>query len=483
MKLIYQHMLSFLLIILTTVSIIGFSEINNATKQSYEYNYQRMEDFASALGTLAVSDEKNGSAMLNPKFLHKLEFVLHSDRVYLSVFDKRGTQIYPEKNEDIRLTSKRVMQLRQGKKLHIKNNNEALSSLGHKKDACTGVLLPWKDKGKFIGAIWLGVRVAKVERPVTIAKQNLFSALVSAIIVGLMLSLILSFYATDRIKKLSSATKKVAAGDFDVQTNYSGNDEITQLADNFNQMVRGLKKSNQEVKEQEKRRDQFMADAAHEMRTPLTTINGILEGLQYDAIPDKAKPKSIALMNRETKRLIRLVNENLDYEKIRNNQINLVKTTFNARKTLDDVAMQLKQNAAKVNDTLTINAPRDLPIYADKDRFTQIMVNLVQNAIQFTSDGEIQISGYRVAHATTIIVEDNGIGMNQQQIKYVFERYFKADTSRSSSGKGEYGLGLAIVSSLIKQHGGKISVKSEINHGAEFTIILFDRGYEQYLEN
>ena len=476
-------MLSFLLIILTTVSIIGFSEINNATKQSYEYNYQRMEDFASALGTLAASDEKKGSAMLNPKFLHKLEFVLHSDRVYLSVFDKQGAQIYPEKNDDIHLTSKRVLQLKQGKKLHIKNNNEALSSLGHKKDACTGVLLPWKDNGKFIGAIWLGVRVAKVERPVTIAKQNLFSALVSAIIVGLMLSFILSFYATDRIKKLSLATKKVAAGDFDVQTNYSGNDEITQLADNFNQMVRALKKSNQELKEQEKRRDQFMADAAHEMRTPLTTINGILEGLQYDAIPDKAKPKSIALMNRETKRLIRLVNENLDYEKIRNNQINLVKTTFNARKTLDDVTMQLKQNAAKVNDTITIKAPRDLPIYADKDRFTQIMVNLVQNAIQFTSDGEIQISGYRVAHATTIVVEDNGIGMNQQQIKYVFERYFKADPSRSRSGKGEYGLGLSIVSSLIKQHGGKISVQSEINQGAEFTIILFDRGYEQYLEN
>ena len=476
-------MLSFLLIILTTVSIIGFSEINNATKQSYEYNYQRMEDFASALGTLAASDEKKGSAMLNPKFLHKLEFVLHSDRVYLSVFDKQGAQIYPEKNDDTHLTSKRVLQLKQGKKLHIKNNNEALSSLGHKKDACTGVLLPWKDNGKFIGAIWLGVRVAKVERPVTIAKQNLFSALVSAIIVGLMLSFILSFYATDRIKKLSLATKKVAAGDFDVQTNYSGNDEITQLADNFNQMVRALKKSNQELKEQEKRRDQFMADAAHEMRTPLTTINGILEGLQYDAIPDKAKPKSIALMNRETKRLIRLVNENLDYEKIRNNQINLVKTTFNARKTLDDVTMQLKQNAAKVNDTITINAPRDLPIYADKDRFTQIMVNLVQNAIQFTSDGEIQISGYRVAHATTIVVEDNGIGMNQQQIKYVFERYFKADPSRSRSGKGEYGLGLSIVSSLIKQHGGKISVQSEINQGAEFTIILFDRGYEQYLEN
>ena len=483
MKLIYQHMLSFLLIILTTVSIIGFSEINNTTQQSYEYNYRRMEDFAAALGTLATNDKKDGAAMLNPKFLNKLEFVLHSDRVYLSVFNAHGSQVYPQRNDKIKLTSHRLRQLKSGKKLRIKNNNEALSSLGYKKDACTGVLIPWKDKGKFIGAMWLGVRIAQVERPVRIAKQNLFNALVSAIIVGLVLSLVLSFYATNRIKKLSIATKKVTAGDFDVQTHYSGHDEITQLADNFNRMVRTLKKSNQEVKEQEKRRDQFMADAAHEMRTPLTTINGILEGLQYDAIPDKAKPKSIALMSRETKRLIRLVNENLDYEKIRNNQINLVKTRFNARKTFDDVTMQLKQNAAKADDTIFITAPQNLPVYADKDRFTQIMVNLVQNAIQFTANGKIEISGYRIAHATVIMIKDNGIGMNQQQIKYAFERYFKADPSRSRSGKGEYGLGLSIVSSLIKQHGGKISVQSAINQGAEFTIVLFDQGYEQYLED
>ncbi len=483
MKLIYQHMLSFLLIIITTVSVIGFSEINNTTQQSYEYNYRRMEDFAAALGTLATNDKKDGAAMLNPKFLNKLEFVLHSDRVYLSVFNAHGSQVYPQRNDKIKLTSHRLRQLKSGKKLRIKNNNEALSSLGYKKDACTGVLIPWKDKGKFIGAMWLGVRIAQVERPVRIAKQNLFNALVSAIIVGLVLSLVLSFYATNRIKKLSIATKKVTAGDFDVQTHYCGHDEISQLTDNFNQMVRTLKKSNQEVKEQEKRRDQFMADAAHEMRTPLTTINGILEGLQYDAIPDKAKPKSIALMSRETKRLIRLVNENLDYEKIRNNQINLVKTRFNARKTFDDVTMQLKQNAAKADDTIFITAPKNLPVYADKDRFTQIMVNLVQNAIQFTANGKIEISGYRIAHATVIMIKDNGIGMNQQQIKYAFERYFKADPSRSRSGKGEYGLGLSIVSSLIKQHGGKISVQSAINQGAEFTIILFDQGYEQYLED
>jgi len=103
--------------------------------------------------------------------------------------------------------------------------------------------------------------------------------------------------------------------------------------------------------------------------------------------------------------------------------------------------------------------------------------------LSFLANGKIEISGYRIAHATVIVIKDNGIGMNQQQIKYVFERYFKADPSRSRSGKGEYGLGLSIVSSLVKQHGGKISVQSAINQGAEFTIVLFDQGYEQYLED
>ncbi|MDK6350976.1 HAMP domain-containing protein, partial [Bifidobacterium scardovii] len=89
---------------------------------------------------------------------------------------------------------------------------------------------------------------------------------------------IISYYSTKRIKRLSRATQKVASGNFNVQIEHKDSDEIDQLAENFNKMVQALKQSNEEVKAQEERRDQFMADAAHEMRTPLTTINGILEG-------------------------------------------------------------------------------------------------------------------------------------------------------------------------------------------------------------
>lgn len=481
MKLIYQHTLSFLLIILTTVAIIGYSEILYVTNQSYSQNYQRMEGYASALGSLASTDKKNGTYLLNSEFLHQLEFILHGDDLHIRVFDSKSKQVYPKTSKDLHLASDVLGILKQGQEIRIKNNNDSHTYLGHTKDSCTGVLVPWISDHKFIGAVWIGARVKNVEKPINMAKQNLVNAFIIALIVGLGLSFALAYYTTNKIKRLTRATQKVAAGNFDVQLEYTGHDEIDQFAANFNQMVRTLKQSDNEIKKQEKRRDQFLADAAHEMRTPLTTINGILEGLQYDAIPEESKPKSIELMQRETKRLIRLVNENLDFEKIRNNQILLTKTEFNATQILNDVSVQLSHNAVKVHDKIKVSAPSNLPIYADQDRFTQIIVNLVQNAIQFTKNGKIMIYGKRIEHGTEISVSDSGIGMSDEQIKYIFERFFKADPSRARNGSGESGLGLSIVSSLIKQHGGKISVKSYPNQGSIFTITIFDKGYEQYI--
>jgi len=482
MKLIYQHMLGFLLIIVTTVSIIGYAEINYISNQAYSQNYKRMEEYASSLGEMAASNERGGTARLNSNFLNQLQFVLQGDNVHLRIFNNQNVQIYPKTRDNLQLSKNVFNTLSHGQEIRIKNNNKQDSYVGRSKDAYTGVLVPWLNNKKLIGIIWIGSRVKNVERPIYMAKHNLLNALIVTLIVGLILSFILAYYSTNKIKRLSRATNKVAAGNFDVQLPHKDSDEIDQLAGNFNRMVRALKKADGEIKAQEKRRDQFMADAAHEMRTPLTTINGILEGLQYDAIPEESKPKSIALMRQETKRLIRLVNENLDYEKIRSNQIMLTKTKFNAHKVLNDVQIQLKQNAEKSKDKLVVESPIDLPIYADRDRFTQIMVNLIQNAIQFTQDGTITVTGKRIEHGTTISVHDTGIGMNSKQIKYIFERFFKADPSRAHHGAGESGLGLAIVSSLIKQHGGKIEVKSKPKEGSTFTITIFDKGYEQFVE-
>lgn len=476
-------MLGFLLVIITSIVIIGSSTIHFVTIQAYSQSYSRLEGYGTSIGKLALAKD-NPRHELDAKFLKNLQVVMEGEDVNLRIFNNKNRQVYPETTMNWALPQKLFKQLKNGKTIRIRNDHEdgRVTSFSNK-DAYTSVIVPWRSKGKLVGVIWIGSRVQNVEQMIVREKHNLITALLSSLVIGGLISFILSYYISRKIKLLSNATKKVAQGDFNVHLKHKDTDEIDDLARNFNIMVNALKESNDEIKAQEKRREQFMADAAHEMRTPLTTINGLLEGFEYDAIPEEAKPKSIALMHSETKRLIRLVNENLDYEKIRNNKISLIQSRFNATEVLTNLLTQMKQKAIQKNDKLILNCPPEVEVYADKDRFTQIMVNLVQNALQFTENGKIKISAWRIKHGAQFEIADTGIGMNQKQMKYIFERFYKADPSRAKIGSGESGLGLSIVLSLIKQHGGKIDVDSEPGKGAKFTVTLYDKGYKEFIKD
>jgi len=289
----------------------------------------------------------------------------------------------------------------------------------------------------------------------------------------------LARYSIRRINRLRYATHSVASGDFDIHVDSNHKDEIDDLADDFNGMVSSLRASNEEIKRQEKRRREFMADAAHEMRTPLTTINGILEGLAYDVIPEEDKAHSIVLMQNETKRLIRLVNENLDYEKIRTGQIALNKTNFDGTEVLHNLVEQLTKKAAAAEDQFSLTVPDTLPVWADYDRFVQVLFNIMQNAIQFSQKGTIAVTASRSDHEAVIAVQDHGIGMTPEQVKNIWERYYKADPSRKNTKYGESGLGLAISHQLVQQHGGSIEVESEPDQGTRFTVTFPDEGFDK----
>ena len=136
-------MLGFLLIIVTTISIIGYSEIGYARNQAYMQNYQRMESYANSLGELAETDEKNGTALLNDNFLNQLEFVLRGDDVHLRIFNDQNMQIYPRVNAKVQLSDKIFSTLKNGQEIRIQNNHAEHLPIGSTKDAYTGVLVPW----------------------------------------------------------------------------------------------------------------------------------------------------------------------------------------------------------------------------------------------------------------------------------------------------------------------------------------------------
>ena len=341
----------------------------------------------------------------------------------------------------------------------------------------TEVSRPYFYKGKMIAVVSIATFVSTIEQNMHQIKINLIMALLTASLVTLAVSYFLARSITKRIDRLRMATHQIAQGNYNVEVDDNGHDEVADLGRSFNQMTASLRESQQEIRRQEERRRQFMANAAHEMRTPLTTINGILEGLQYDAIPEEDKKHSIQLMQNDTRRLIRLVNDNLDYEKIRTNQIAMERKVFDASAVLENLREQLSKKAKEKKDTLHLDVEKNLRVYADYDRFVQIMFNIIQNAIQFTDNGIIDIRGKRVEKGSQFEVQDNGIGMTPEQLENIWERYYKADRSRMNTKYGESGLGLAIVRQLVLLHGGKIDVKSQYGKGTTFTIFFPDREY------
>src|SRR5699024_3310495 len=180
----------------------------------------------------------------------------------------------------------------------------------------------------------------------------------------------------------------------------------------------------------ENRRRQFMADVSHELRTPLTTINGVIEGLQSDLIPENEKQRGLALAGKESKRLIRLVNENLDYEKIRSNQIKLNIEEIDLQEVLEIIQEQLSGLAAEKGNEIFVVVDEDVSVFADYDRLIQILINITKNSIQFTQNGKIYLRGQILNNETVIEIEDTGIGIDPVEIEKIWDRFYKALLSR-----------------------------------------------------
>ena len=190
------------------------------------------------------------------------------------------------------------------------------------------VYYPIIKEKQYKGYVALASPISRIQTEVRELRNSMFIAFGAAGIIGMLMSFIFANYQNRRINKLRQATHKIAEGDFDVQLKVDSQDEFDELMLDFNSMARSLREMEKEVERQENVRRQFMMDVAHEMRTPLTTMNGLLDGLKYNMVPESRRGRSLELISSETQRLIRLVNENLDYEKIRSNQIVLVQHRF-----------------------------------------------------------------------------------------------------------------------------------------------------------
>ena len=462
MKYFYQQLFGFVSVVLLTIAACGILFYNVMSNNVYTQRSQQLQSYAKGLIATDMSDAD----------IYKLGTILREENVSIAMFDENNAMTYPSSSIDTKtaLTEDELNHLKNGAAINLKEVQ--MNFTGEAVDNLITVYYPIIKNGQYKGYVALASPMSRIQTEVRELRNSMFIAFGAAIIIGIMMSFVFANYQTRRINKLRMATHKISEGDFDVKLPVESRDEFDDLIKDFNNMAHSLRESEREVERQENVRRQFMMDVAHEMRTPLTTMNGLLDGLKYNMVPESRRGRSLELISSETQRLIRLVNENLDYEKIRSNQVVLVQHRFAGIGAIQTVVEQMQELAKVKNNTLRYECDKDFSVYADYDRFVQILVNITKNANQFTDNGEIVVKAWNEGKKAIVEISDTGIGIDESEIKEIWERFYKADVSRKSTKYGESGLGLAIVKSLVTSHSGTISVKSEVNKGTTFRVVF-----------
>ena len=285
--------------------------------------------------------------------------------------------------------------------------------------------------------------------------------LAAAMVVGLLLSR--SIYRP--LQATTAAARSVARGRFDQKVVVGGTREARELAESFNQMT-------EEVQRQQGALRDFLANASHDLQTPLTSINGFSQALLDGTVDEpEARQNAYRIIEEESRRLLRLVEGLLDLSRMEAGHVRVELNPVNVDDVLQNVGELFTLRARELNVRLEVIPTTVPPVSGDMDRLEQVLANLVDNALRHTPPGgNVVLSARRESEASVgIAVADTGAGIPEEQIPHLFDRYYRADRPGSEGGTG---LGLAIARELVRAQKGEIQVESRDGVGTTFRILL-----------
>ena len=288
------------------------------------------------------------------------------------------------------------------------------------------------------------------------------AALISAIVV----SLFVSRRVVTPIRQMMEASQRVAAGRYRERVDVAGEDELGQLAQTFNQMAVTLEQT-------EAMRRDLIANVAHELRTPLASIKGYMDGMLDGVLP--AEPDTYHQIYQEADRLQRLVNDLQELSQVEAGAFELNRRLLDVSELIRQTAARLRPQFEEKGVSLTLNLPPGLPLIpADEDRFNQVLLNLAGNALQYTPSGGTVTIAAQIQNPEEMLISihDTGLGIAAEHLPHLFNRFYRVDKSRSRAGGGS-GIGLTIAKRLVEAHGGRIWATSEGNgQGSTFSFSL-----------
>ena len=282
-----------------------------------------------------------------------------------------------------------------------------------------------------------------------------------------ILTKILMRQLTDPLQKVTDAAQRFGGGDLSVRVEgVEGEGEAADLARTFNRMADNIQMNDNS-------RGQFMGNIAHELRTPMTTIKGFVDGILDGTISPEMQNHYLQLVSEETGRLARLIQNMLDLSKLESGEYQVNARMFNIWETLTGVALAAEQ---RINDGMIelegLTMDEKVLVYADPDLIHQVAYNLLDNAIKFTpAGGTIRFSVEKLGPEAEISIWNSGQGISPEALPYVFERFYKEDRSRGLHARGS-GLGLNICKVLVNLAGGQIRVESQQGEWCRFVFTL-----------
>lgn len=298
--------------------------------------------------------------------------------------------------------------------------------------------------------------------------ESLFTSFAVAFLIAIAASLFISRLITRPVNALTIASQSIAKGEYEyrIPKKEIPADELGQLALSFNQMSEKLEQT-------ETMRRQLIGDISHELRTPLTAIKGSMEGLIDGVLPKDES--TFSQIYQEADRLQRLVEDLQELSRVEAGHFKLTKKKTNIKDLARAATTALESAFIRKKVSISLHYENNLPqINADPDRILQVLQNLLGNALQFTpSGGEVKINIAASGYGVEVFVSDNGAGIEARHLDHIFERFYRADPSRSRINGGGSGIGLTISKTLVEAHGGKIRVESRgKNKGSKFTFTL-----------
>lgn len=296
--------------------------------------------------------------------------------------------------------------------------------------------------------------------------RQILLPLVFAVAFAFMLVFILSRYIVRPINEIAYAAGELSRGNLDWRVKSRTEDELGQLSDAFNKMA-------EELKLQNSMKNTFIANVSHELRTPLASTQGFIQGMLDRAIDEVDRDKYLEIVLSETKRMNALITDLLSLAKIESGQFPIELSEFDINELVRRCIIVFEQRIEDKNLQVDIRLSEEkMKVWADEDRISQVVTNLIDNAVKFSQDGgELKIWTSSEGNKVFVHVADSGEGIAEEEQPYIFERFYKVDKSHSRNKPGT-GIGLSIVKHIISQHGEKITVDSAPGKGATFTFTL-----------